>query len=86
MCYDILEEKNPSQSFKNKKFKHSKNSDFLKEANPWFWWKKSHYSIFFLGNIDQDNVYYDTLEQKKPRSSLNKQVQTVEKLKFFHRG
>ena len=37
--------------------------------------------------MDQENVFYDTLEQKKPRSSLKKkEVQTVENLKFFHRG
>ena len=65
MFYDILEKKNPSQGFKNKKFRKSKNSDFLKEVNPWFWWKKAHFSIFFfLGNIDHENVFYDNLEQK----------------------
>ena len=45
------------------------------------------FPTFFLGNIDQENVFYDILEQKKYLSRLYKQkVQKVEKLKFFQRG
>ena len=46
--YDILEGKNASLGFKNKKFKKSKNSHFPKEVNPWFWSKNGHFSIFFF--------------------------------------
>ena len=44
--YDILERKNAFLGYKNK-FKKSKNWDFCKGANPWFWSKTGHFSIFF---------------------------------------
>ena len=63
--YDILEQKNDFLRHKNKKFRKSKNSDFSKGVNPWFRSKNGHFSNFlFLGNIDQENVFYDILEQK----------------------
>ena len=65
MFYDILERKNAFQGSKNKKFKRSKNLSFLKGVNPWFWTKNGHLSnFFFLGNIGQENVFYDILEGK----------------------
>ena len=64
--YDILERKKAFLGYKNKKFKKSKNWDFSKEVNPWFWSKIGHFPIvFFLGNIGQENVFYDILERKK---------------------
>ena len=63
--YDILERKNAFLGYKNKKFKKSKNWRFSKGVNPWFWSKNGHFSTFsFLGNIDQENVFYDILERK----------------------
>ena len=63
--YDNLEEKNAFQGFKNKKFKKTKNWHFSKVVNPWFWSKNGHFSNFFLlGNIGQENVFYDILQQK----------------------
>ena len=48
-----------------KKFKKSKNWHFFKRVNPWFWSKNDHFSnFFFLGNIGQENVFYDILERK----------------------
>ena len=61
--YDILERKNAFLGYKNNKFKKSKNSDFCKRANPWFWSKTGHFSIFFLGILGQENVFYDILER-----------------------
>ena len=41
------------------------------------------YQLFFLGNIDRENVFYDILERTKRLSRLKKQeVQKVEKLNF----
>ena len=49
---------------RNKKFKMSKNWDFSKEVNPSFCSKNGHFSNFvFLGNIGQENVFYDILER-----------------------
>ena len=43
-------------------FKKSKNGHFSKGVNPWFWSKNGHFSnFFFLGNIGQENVFYDIL-------------------------
>ena len=62
--YDIQERKNAFLGYKNDKFKKSKNWDFSKAVNPWFWSKIGHFSTFFLGNIGQENVFYDILERK----------------------
>ena len=63
--YDILERKNAFLGYKNKKFKKSKNWDFSKGVNPWFWSKNGHFSNFsFLENIRQENVFYKILERK----------------------
>ena len=63
--YDILQRKNAFLRYKNKKFKKSKNWYFSKGVNPWFWSKNGHFSnFFFLGNIGQENVFYDILERK----------------------
>ena len=62
---DILEQKNTFLGYKNKKFKKSKNWHFSKGVNPWFWSKNGLFSNFFsLGNIGQENVFYDILERK----------------------
>ena len=66
VSYDILEQKNTFLGYKNKKFKKSKNCNFSKGVNPWFWSKKGHFfNFFFLSNIGQENFFYDILEQKK---------------------
>ena len=62
--YDILERKNVFLSYKNKKFKKSKNWHYSKGVSSWFWSKIGHFSIFFfLGNIGQENVFYDILQR-----------------------
>ena len=64
--YDILERKNTFLRYKNKNFRKSKNQHFSKGVNPRFWSKNGHFSnFFFLGNIGQENVFYDILERKK---------------------
>ena len=63
--YDILKRKNAFLGYKNKKFKKSKNWHFSKGVNPWFWSKKwPFFQLFFLGNIQQENVFNDILERK----------------------
>ena len=62
--YDILERKNALLGYKNKKLKQSKNWRFAKGVNPWFWSKNGHFYNFFLGNIDQEHVFYDILERR----------------------
>ena len=63
--YKILEQKNAFLAYKNKTFKKPKNWDFSKGVNPWFCLKKwPFFHVFFLGNIGQENVFYNLLEQK----------------------
>ena len=46
--YYILERKNACLGYKNNKFKKSKNWDFSKRANPWFWSKNCNFSSFYF--------------------------------------
>ena len=48
ILYDILEPKKAFLAYKKKKFKKSKNWDFPKRVNPWFWSKNGHFSNFFF--------------------------------------
>ena len=65
MSYDILEPKNTFLGYKNKKFKELKNWQFSKGVSPWFSSKIGHF-FTFLGNIGQENVFYDILERETP--------------------
>ena len=62
--YDILVRKNTSLGFKNKKFKKSKNSHFPKGITHGFGPKMASFATFFLGNIGQENVFYNILVRK----------------------
>ena len=62
--YDILQRKNAFLDYKINNFKKSKNWDFSKGVNPRFWSKNGHFSNFFLGNIGQENVFYDILQRQ----------------------
>ena len=54
-----------SRLYINKKFKQSKNWHISKGVNPSFWSKNGHYSKnCSLGNIPQENVFYDILERE----------------------
>ena len=80
---DILERKNAFLDYKNKKIKKSKNWHFSKGVNPWFWSKNGHFSnFFFLGNIGQENVFYDILERKN--AFLGYKNKKIEKSKNWH--
>ena len=89
--YDILERKNACLGYKNKKFKKSKNCHFSKRVNQLFWSKMAIYSTSFLGgNIGQENVFYDILEQKnailgykKRRSKTRKIAIILKELTHF---
>ena len=63
--YDIIERKNTFLGYKNKTFKKSKYWHFSKGVNRWFWFNKwPFFQLVFLGNIEQENVFYDILERK----------------------
>ena len=63
--YNILERRNNFLGYKNMKSKKSKNWHFSQGVIPWFWSKNGHFSsFFFLGNIGQENHFYDILERR----------------------
>ena len=73
--------------YKNKKLKKLKNWHFSKGVNPWFWSKNGHFSnFFFLGNIGQENVFYDILERKNAFLSYKKKNFKKSKIDIFARG
>ena len=81
LFYDILERKNAFLGHKKKQFKKSKNLHFSKGVNPWFWSNNGPFlKFYFLGNIAQENVFYDFLERKnaflgyKTRSSKSREI------------
>ena len=85
--YDILERKNDFLDYKDKKFKKSKNSHFFKGVNPSFWSKNGHFSNFFsLGNIGQENVFYDILERKTLLQAMKKRSLKSRKIHIFSKG
>ena len=85
--YHILEQKRAFLGYKNKKFKNSKNWHFSKGVNPWFWKKNGHFSnIFFLGNIDQENVSYDILQRENTFLGYKKRRPKSRKTDIFQKG
>ena len=69
--YDIPERKNPFLGYKNKKIKKSEMAIFPKGVTLGFGLKMAIFpTFFFLGNIGQENVFYDILERKKRLSRL----------------
>ena len=85
--YDILQQKKAFLGHKNNKFKKSKNWHFSKGVNPRFWSKNGHFSkLFFLGNIRQQNVFYDIVEQKKAFLGYKNKKFTKSKKWHFSKG
>ena len=85
--YDILERKNTFLGYKKRGSKRRKIDIFPKGLTHGFAKKNGHFSnIFFLGNISQENVFYDILQRKNTFLDYKKDVQKVEKLTFFQRG
>ena len=63
--YDILEQKNAFQGYKNKKFQNRKIDILPKGLTHGFGPKTAIFPIFFfLSNIGQENVFYDILQRK----------------------
>ena len=48
--------------------------------------KLAIFPTFFLGNIGQENVFYDILQQKRPFLAIKIRSSKLEKLTFFQRG
>ena len=82
--YDFLQRKNAFSDYKKNTFKKQKNWHFSKGVNPSFRTKNGHFSIFFFGNIAQENVPYDILQRKNAFLGYKKKkYKKVQKLTFF---
>ena len=65
----------------------SKNGHFSKGVNPWVWFKIRYFSnLFFLGNIRQENVFYDILEQKTAFLSYKNKMFKKSKIDILPKG
>ena len=64
MFYDILEPKTVFLGYKNNKLKSQKIEIFPKGLTHGFSSKMAFFSNFSLGNIGQENVFYDILERE----------------------
>ena len=80
--YEILGRRNAFLGYKKRKFKKWKNWHFSKGVNPWFWSKNGHFSNFFLGNIGQENVFYEILGRRN--AFLGYKNRKLKKWKNFH--
>ena len=87
VSYDILQRKNAFLAYKIKKFKKSKNSHFSKGVSPQFWSKNGDFFNLFQGNIGQENLFYDILEQKKTLfQTMKTRSSKSGKFDFFAKG
>ena len=84
--YDILERKNAFLGYQNKKFKKSKNLDFSKWVNPWFWSKNGLSSNFFFQAIQGRKMSFTIIQNEKTpfqaiktRSSKSRKIDILSK-------
>ena len=74
---DILERKNACLGYKNKKLKKSKNWDFSKGVNPWFWSKKGHFSKCFFKQYRPGKCLLRYSRTKKHLDDILEQKNTI---------
>ena len=80
--YGILEGKNAFPGYKNKKFKSQKIDIFPKGFSHGFGQKCQFFQLF-LGNIGQENVFYNILERKNAFLDYkNKKFKTTKNWRF----
>ena len=80
-------EKTPFKGMKRRSSKSREIDIFPKGLTHGFGSKMAIFSTFFLGNIGQENVFYDSLEKKKAFLGYKKnKLKKVEKFTFFQRG
>ena len=88
MSFTIFQnEKTPFQAIKTRSSKSRKMEIFPKGLTHGFSPKMAIFPIFFLGNLSQENVFYDILEQKNAFVGYkNNKFKKSKKLTFFQRG
>ena len=84
--YDILEGKNASLGYKNKKFKKSKDWHFFQGDNPWFCSKNGHFSNFFFRQYRPGKCLYDIPKQKNAFLGFKTKFKKWKKIDIFQEG
>ena len=75
------------QAKKTTRSKRRKTWDFSRRVNPFFCSKNSHFSnLFFLGNIGQENVFYDILERKNAFLGYKNNKFKTRNIEIFPKG
>ena len=64
VCYEILEQKTTFQAINTKSLKSQKIKLFQKGLTHGYRQKIAIFPTFFVGNKNQEKVFYDILEQK----------------------
>ena len=84
--YDILKPKNAFQDYKNKKFKKAKNWHCPRGLTHGLVQKWPFFQLFFLGNIVQENVFYDILEPTNTFLGYKIKSSKSRKIDIFPKG
>ena len=86
--HDILERENSSLGYKNKQFKKSKNCDFSKGVNPWFWSKNDYFSkLFFFQAIQARKMCFTIFyNEKTPFQAIKTQSSKSRNIDIFLKG
>ena len=84
--YNLLEQKNSFLAYKNNTFKKSKNWIFPKGLTHSFGQNMAIFPCLFLGNIGQENVFYNILEQKNACLALKTTRSKSRKIEIFPMG
>ena len=79
--------KNAFLDYKNKKFEKSKNWHFSKGVKPMVLVHKwPFFQLFFIGNICQENVFYDIVEKKSAFLGYKNKNSKQSKKRHFSKG
>ena len=82
----IIKEKNAFLSYKNKKSKSRKIDRFPKRLTHGFGSKLAIFPTFFLGNIGQENIFYDILRLKNAFLGYKNKKFKKSKNRHFSKG
>ena len=85
---DILEPKNATLGYKNKKFNKYKKLRFFQRGQIMVLIKNwPFFHFYILGLIGQENLLYNSLAKKTPFQAIkNKKCNKFKKLRFFSKG
>ena len=85
--YSILERKNTFLASKKKMFKKSKNCDFSKGDNPWFWSKNGHFFMSSFQAIQATKICFTIFQNEKTFfQPIKKRSSKSRRIEIFPKG